>query len=81
MADLKLQLPLLEREDELLDLARRWHNNVRSAALAPNGRSRSDHFERARRTLTGQRADTGVRRDLWHLLAAVELLIEDGPIG
>jgi hypothetical protein len=58
---LESSLASVESEAELLDCARAWHNNVRSAALSSNGRSPRDRVAKAERDLELRRRD---RKDI-----------------
>lgn len=77
-------LASVDREAELLDLARAWHNNVRSAALTSNGRSPGDRMAKAERDLELRRRhrqtiDIPDRPE--HLLAALRRHIEERLAG
>jgi hypothetical protein len=66
-------------ERELLDLAHKWHNNTRSAALSNSGRSRRRRTEKAEREIANRRAGADVPDRFEHLVAALRRQIEEAP--
>ena len=67
----------VEREADLLRVARLWHNNVRSAALASNVRSSGNRIAKAERDQASRLRDDMVRNTFEHLLVALRRKVEE----